>query len=369
MNIELITGSLAVSDAPGLATVDPRFTDIATLVQDGKYDEAGRLSQEVLAEEVYDIRVIGYFAYGHFLETGVGGLKELVPALAQLLTDNFEALGPVRNREKHTQTAFNWLMKQLSKKLSYEQDKKGDLWERWLAEVSSEDVQDILTATDALRRALSMVLEEKAGQVLDGLSKVNEWLNHFQMLVYKEPEPELEPEPDVEEVADEEAEASRSESASAGSFSSYGASMEVNGSPALTVLMEKMAAFDVLITQGKTSRAALVADDINAIIEDFDPRVYFPQLFANFTLKYVTHINALSAFKGHKESLEWKAMQELYKVDLASFVDFDADGIAFTLGSQEGGDASSEGFGYDAPDESGFGEPDAGEESMNGGGW
>jgi hypothetical protein len=40
MNIELIQGTLEVSESPGLETTDPRFSDIATLVQEGNYEEA-----------------------------------------------------------------------------------------------------------------------------------------------------------------------------------------------------------------------------------------------------------------------------------------------------------------------------------------
>jgi len=41
MNIKLIQGPLEVSESPGLETTDPRFGDIATLVQEGNYEEAG----------------------------------------------------------------------------------------------------------------------------------------------------------------------------------------------------------------------------------------------------------------------------------------------------------------------------------------
>lgn len=356
MNIQLIQGSLPVSDAPGLSTIDPRFTDIATLVQEGKYEEASAQSEEILAEEIYDIRIMGYFIYGHFLEQGLGAMEEIFQALADTLGDNLEAVGPLKNREKHIQTILNWLMKQLIKKLQYEEEKKADLWDRWLSDVSSEQAQAALDAAQGLGRELSSVLDEDAAPVLDGLTKVNEWLTNFQRLVYTEPdvEPEPDPEPDVEEEesVDEIVQEERAPRVAADA----GDSVSIEGSYPLQLLVKKIQAFDCLIREEKISRAALVADDINHIIENFDPRVYFPSLFSRFTLQYATHINGLSAFDEYKASVEWQALQELYKVDLDSFVHFDSGGIQLSTspvpGASDMHGMNGQEEGYDAmPDE------------------
>jgi len=324
MNIQLIQGPLPVSDSPGLSTIDPRFTDIATLVQEGRYEEASAQSEEILTEEIYDIRIMGYFIYGVFLEQGLGAMEDIFQAMAEALGDNLDAVGPLKNREKHIQTILNWLMKQLIKKLQYEEEKKADLWDSWLSDVSSDQVQASLDAAEGFGRELGSVLSDDAAPVLDGLTKVNEWLTNFQRLVYQEPE--VEPEEVVEEEEDElfdEPVEEPSPRAAVGNQEP----VSVEGSYPLQLLIRKIQAFDSLISDEKISRAALVADDINHIIENFDPRVYFPKLFSRFTLQYATHINGLSAFEEYKSSVEWQALQELYKVDLQSFVHFDSGGI------------------------------------------
>ena len=358
MNIDLIRGTLATSDSPGLSPIDPRFNDIATLIQEGHYAEASAGAEEVLKEEIYDIRIMGYFVYGIFLEKGVGALEEIFTAMAGVLRDNLEAVGPARNREKHIQTILTWLMKQLSKKLQYEEDRKTGVWDLWLSEVSSENVQDAMDAVDNFRRAVSQVLEDKAAGVLDGLIKVGDWLKSFEMLVYQEPEPEPEPE---EEMVEEEVEVdSVPVQADRGGFSPNDEGMGgIAGSSALSVLVKKIEAFDALISQAKMTQATLVADDINHIIENFDPKVYFPELFASFTLQSALNINGLTAFSAEKQSVEWKALQELYKTDLASFVAFDASAITFTVACEAaaaGGEGGGEyGFGGQAQAEPGFG--------------
>ena len=346
MNIELLQGTLEVTENPGLETIDPRLSDIATLMQDGKYEEAAAQSEAILEEQIYDIRIIGYFLYGHFIDQGVGAMADIYLSMRDLLRDNLDALGPVRNREKHIQTILNWLMKQLIKKLQYEEEKNSDLYEGWISEVSSDQVQEALDAGDELRRTLGPVLEDAAGSVLDGLIKVNDWLTAFQRLVYREPEPEEEPEKWEEEEAGEEVDEAPRKAERKEPYVSIPRldedEISVEGSFHLKLLIRKLEAFDRLISAEKYSSAALIADDINSIIANFDPKIYFPKLFTRFSFQLAANINELVAFEEHKNGAEWQAMQELYKVDLESFVNFDSEGI--NLG------ASGEAGGYEEPE-------------------
>jgi len=350
MNIELLQGTLEISENPGLETIDPRLSDIATLMQEGKYEEAAAQSEAILEEQIYDIRIIGYSLYGHFITQGVGGMADIYQCLANLLRDNLDALGPVKNREKHIQTIMNWMMKQLIKKLQHEEGKNTNLYEGWISEVSSDQVQEALDAGDELRRTLGPVLEDTAGPVLDGLMKVNDWLTAFQRLVYREPEPEPEVEEETDEWEEGETEEKiEDEQQEAGRKEPYVSiprldedAISVEGSFHLKLLIRKLEAFDRLISAEKYSSAALVADDINNIIANFDPKVYFPRLFTRFSLQFAANINELTAFEEHKSSVEWQAMQELYKVDLESFVNFDSEAV--NLG------ASGEAGGYEEPE-------------------
>ena len=113
--------------------------------------------------------------------------------------------------------------------------------------------------------------------------------------------------------------------------------ISVEGSFHLKHLIRKLEAFDSLVSAEKYSSAALIADDINSIIADFDPKVYFPKLFTRFSLQFAANINELIAFEEHKNSVEWQAMQELYKVDLESFVNFDAEAVNLGASGVTGG--------------------------------
>jgi hypothetical protein len=86
-----------------------------------------------------------------------------------------------------------------------------------------------------------------------------------------------------------------------------------------------MAAFERLLTKEQYPKAAIVADDINNIIANFDPRIYFPKIFSNYSLLLALNIGEITAFGENRGSVEWQTMEDLYKVDLDSFVAFDSD--------------------------------------------
>jgi hypothetical protein len=354
MNIELLQGTLEVSENPGLETIDPRFTDIAELVQGGRYEDAAAKAEETLADKVYDIRVIGYFLYGHFLERGLPALADVYLCLTDLLQNNMEALGPVRNRGKHIQAILNWLTKQVLKKLQYEEESKSSLYDSWISEVSSDQVQEVLDAGNTLRHALGPVMEDAAGPILDGMTKINNWFRSFQRMIYREPEvePEGEEEPELsksgrdleaeEEIEQEPRPTGRKQSRQP-PVDAEEELAGIEGSYPLQRLIKKLDAFDYLVSAQKYASAAIIADDINAIMANFDPKIYFPKLFVRFALQFATHINNLTAYAEYKEGTAWQALQELYKVDLESFIDFDPESIE--LGAS--GTAGS----YGAPDE------------------
>jgi len=371
MKIELIQGTLEVTENPGLDNTDPRFSDIATLVQGGNYLDAASGAEAILEEKIYDIRMIGYFLYGHFMEQGIPALTDIYLGLADLLSENLEALGPARNRAKHIQTILNWLTRQILKTLQYEEGKKSDLYNEWVSAVSSDQALEALDAGEKLRRILGETLEDAAAPVLEGLGKINDWLKAFQRLVYHEPEPEPEPE-QVEEKypkegkewaeADEGRRSDREPRQEEGTqayipaFHKEEETANVEGSYHLKLLLRKLETFDYLIAKQKYPSAAIVADDINAIIAGFDPRIYFPKLFTPFVRQSAAHINELVAYEEYKSSVVWQSLQELYKVDLESFVDFDPEVIGLSAYGAAGGHGDPGQYGSRPEDEKPYSE-------------
>ncbi len=345
MDISLLQGQLEIKENRGLEPFDTRFIDIATLVQNGNYEVAAIQAEEVLKEQIYDIRIIGYFLYGIFLEEGIKALKDIFDVFTSLLTENWDAIGPEKKCEKHTQTILTWLMKQLLKKLEYEEKKESDIWKLWQKEVSSEDVYKIRESLQSLRKVLSMKLEDLAEPILDNLLKVNKWLEAFEQLVYKESEPEREQgedlrkrleEQEVVETKDIGTEESKGKVKAQGaanlfqvtkSYKSTDRGVCVFGSHHLKTLIDKLEAFDILIQKEAFLQAAIVVEDINNIIKNFDPKKYFPTLFSRFCSLYALKVEEIIENFEYKDSPIWQALYDLYSVDIDSFVNMSEDMI------------------------------------------
>ena len=326
MSLEILKGTFEVAENPGLDTLDPRFAEITSLVTNGDYAAAAAQSQEITNEKIYDVRLIGYLIFGHFVEEGVGGLNDVFTVLNSMVGENWLAVGPAKNKEKHTKNSLLWFSKQLLRKLNYQEEKQGPGWQQWTNTVTSDQAQETADLIATFHRLVGPVLDEQAKPVMDAVKKIETWMRSFAKAVYKEPEPEVEPEPEQEEITEEPQAAAAApaneiplQQVTTGSAIS-GNLPVVEGSIHLVELMKKMAAFEKLIEEEKFIHAALVADDINATIESFDPRIYFPNLFKNFSRLFALSINELAEAEDARETMAWKAMEAFYHVDIDEFV-------------------------------------------------
>ncbi len=340
MDAELLNNKFQVSENPGLDTRDPRFADIAGMVQQGNFFEAAALAKEIIEENIYDIRIICYFLYGLFDRSGPASFRNIFNSLKMVFSENWEAIGPLKNRLKHAKKSLVWLFKQSNKVLENEKKKEGEKWQGWLLNISADEIWDTMEVAGELQKEIVSVFEDESSAVLDGLSKITAWLDSFYKLIYKEPEPEPEEAYDSDETTDSESDPCDDISNKTGPDAPcvnlsksevefmqpamYG-SVKSSGSYLLQMLLKKMDVFSRLLNENKTAGAALVADDINGIIANFDPQLYFPDLFSEFTRQYALNVDKLLAFKKCSETALWKSMDKLYKVDMETFVSMDAD--------------------------------------------
>lgn len=311
MNIELLQGSFPITENPGLDSTDPRFDEISTLIQAGQYTEAASLSETIIADDIYDIRLISYLCYGYWLEHDLTSLGEIIHCLNNIFQENWEAIGPANKREKNVQNSLGWLFRQILKKVQYEESKNTDQWQYWQASVSTDQIGDILDLGTIFRHAISQQLEDNAGAIIDLWSKIEEWLHALQRLVYRVPEPEpVETESEDTVVSSTENTAKPAKTAG----------LEVETSYHMGLLLTKLAAFEQLLEQEKFPRAALVADDINETLANFDPKLYFPKFFQTFARLQALNFEELSVYAEQRDYPEWQAMQEWFKVDIDGFI-------------------------------------------------
>ncbi|MBA2368460.1 MAG: hypothetical protein H0V82_05485 [Candidatus Protochlamydia sp.] len=87
-------------------------------------------------------------------------------------------------------------------------------------------------------------------------------------------------------------------------------------------LSRKLKIFEALIEKNDYLKAAVVANDIDHLIENFDPLSYFPKLFAKYFSIFAKHVTALTEQYEKKDSLQVKALVRLYRTDLKMFLDW-----------------------------------------------
>lgn len=314
MKIELLQGSLPITENPGLDSTDPRFDEIATLIQEGKYAEAATLSENILVDGIYDIRLICYFLYGYWLEQGLASLLDVINCLNHLMLENWAAVGPVKKKEKFAQTSISWTFRQVLKKIQYEEKKKTVLWQQWQTSVSQDEIEKIIISGEAFRVNIEKQLEGNAEVVLSLWIKIESWLRALQRLVISPPEP-VQPEPEI--ITDIKA-PEKTSVAPVAPLTAHDLNIEV--SYPMELLLKKLAAFERLLQEKKIFQAALVADNINQTLTSFDPLLYFPKTFEIFVRLQVRNFEELSAYENHRGSPQWQVMQDWLKTDIESFI-------------------------------------------------
>ncbi len=322
-----------VSEDPGLGTLDPRFVEIAGMIQESNFSAAARQAQEVIEEEIYDIRIISYFLYGVFDEQGPGSLYGILKVLSNVLTQNWDAVGPLKNREKQVKNSLTWFFKQTNKVLETQEKKEGPEWGKWLSETASDDIYEAIEMGNDFKANAGRTLEDHASAIIDQVARTLAWLDSFYRLIYQE-EPDASEEEEADFDSEEDADDPESpdafeedtrpytneQSAAGGSWPGVGqADNTGGGSYLLQQLIRKMALFERLLAENKNTGAALVADDINNILADFDPQVYFPEIFSGFAMQYALNVEKILPFQGCQNSPVWQAADNLYRVDMERF--------------------------------------------------
>lgn len=320
------------------------FDKIVNLVEHEKIPEATHLIEKALLKGALDIRLISYYCYALFFQTGIKSFKESFPRLTLLVKEHWEDLKPQNRKDKQIQNSLNWLLSNLISKLKYceKQAKDGISDPIWIASTEGIAQNDIQLIKQALYQFHDLVLEKwpkspTVERVMHLVQKVEE-IRHIIPEIEPEIEPEviqdaqIEPEPSLaenatvqekedvvleESVQEASPEPRENKTAETKIAKESGPSFEN-----LHLLIDKLQAFDTLIKKNDFVKAAIVAKDIDQLIEHFDPTLYFPKLFSSYFALVARNIAALSEQWENRESLQSKSLEKLYKTDINTFLEW-----------------------------------------------
>ncbi|WP_224360572.1 type VI secretion system protein IglI family protein [Hyalangium versicolor] len=306
---------LLEAEAPDMDGSDERLGKVNDLVAKSAYLDAARAAEALLKEGEHDVRLVGPYLLGVFLEGGMAAMPVVYHSLSSMLLRNWQFFSPRERRDVYADGGLRWLIKVLNKHLEHHERMKDATFLAWSAPSNREPLEQALALSEEIFASFSRVMPRNGCEA--PFRRLTQWLEgHLQSLpVPPPPEDAAAPDPEEEPEEDDSSE----EEARPAAPVSAGPTIPV--SPALADLMRKLAAFNTLVERGDMVKASVVAADVLALIERFDPRVYLPSLFSRFFSGLSTHAEQVEPLLQSTESLSFRALDQLYRVDLSAFLE------------------------------------------------
>ncbi len=320
--LESFSKYLEAATAKESEVFDLHFEEIVSLVEQEEYARAASKIAPILEEGCLDVRLVMYLFYSHLMEEGVSTLTPIFQNIVSLIDDYSDKITPIQNRDKHIQTSLIWFFSTLSKKLRLIEkllkDGRSDpFWEKSITNLSIEPVEKLQAITTRLIEFFTHKWENPT--INQHVMFLLKWLKELDHLPSEEQPQEVSEEKPLppEEKTEKVIEKPVSTNAPKGKGS---LEETLCSSEEMQKLHQKLQTFDALIKKEDFPKAALIADDITQVIENFDPATFFPKLFSHYFSLHAKHIQELARHWEKKSSLEWSALKRLYDTDLEEFI-------------------------------------------------
>ena len=315
--------SLEGVSSPGLEPTDEDFIAIVAAAEKTAWEDLEDRIRALDEGRMFDVRVFAFACYLAWRAGGFAALPFVQEGLARVAGPDLGAFGPERKKVAHLDVRAAWALTTIADDIAYHQKAQTPEWSAWtkgvtraiadrIAETRSTalvalDTLGAARAAEALGRIAGAVDKYVAAVVIDdepprsvgpararGARAPGDAGAPASVAFDDDERVEASPEsaPGSEAYLDDEDDV-RSAHASSGEearaprlraqhLAASGNVVSLAVAPPFVDLVRKLEAFESLIAQGKYQKAALVADDLTDAIARFDPRVYFPEVFASF---------------------------------------------------------------------------------------
>lgn len=318
---------VSAASGPGLDATDPRLDEIAAAIFRSDYHDAALQAQAIWSSGVVDARLLGYFLLGNFIERGPGGLPKLFQTATEALTTRWEAFVPRDRKGVLAGSNLAWLFEHILKRLEHHQRLQDAQWRAWW---SGPDIDVSLMDAEAVAPGLEAAIAAAipGDRALTRFRRLRRWIAEFATAPQAKPRPaarvahdeeDSPPDDQEDEMEDDDEDGESPEVEPAGAAPQPPGDLSAE-SPAMALLLRKLQAFQVLVKRGQFQKAAVVALDLDAVMTSFDPRVYFPRLFAPYFSVLHEHAEELEPCMSDPDSFTARTLAQLYRVDLETFV-------------------------------------------------
>ena len=299
---------------------EAELSRIVSLWDGMHFDEAGAQASALFRQGVHDIRLVVYSLHTHFVQGGPEQLEAVFSTLDQLLRDHLSELAPTRLRDAHFDKRLSWLFRTIAENLRCHgtAQELGRDWPRGLSEASFGALH---AKVDALRALLEQLALRDAQTAL-AMCWIE--LERLPRRAPVEERPAVSPEP-VQAAAPQPTAAMPAPSEAAvvptdlERLTPPERVVSLVASSEFLVLCSKLSGFRRLVERRDFKRAAVVADDLTALIASFDPVRFFPQLFLGFTQQLSAHMDQIAPCMQERDSFEWNVLRQLYRAAPGAF--------------------------------------------------
>jgi len=303
---------------------DEKFNAVTTLIERGEYDEALPIIESSFKEKTCDIRLTMFYIYLYVHSGGMKHLFEVIPLLQDLMTTHWEKLSPPSKRDQQAEQSIRWFLSRILK--SYEKihqsfKNKNPIplksltagLEREMISTFNENMsklhETLLAKWDNPTLGNQLLNVQKKAIDLSQTAVTPEQKKEAPIVEEKNSEPVAEPAIETPHPSDTEKQP----------IVSYGIPLEaLEPSENMKQLYKKLEAFQLLVDKGDYDKAAIIAEDIDKKIEQFNPVDYFPKLFVEYYSQYAKHAGKVGGGIEHTHP----TLQKLFQADLATFIDW-----------------------------------------------
>lgn len=356
-------------------SVDPHTNGIAhkllALADRGDYLEAAEQAADLLRGNEDDVRLIAVYLVGLFVERGPASLPDVLANVERLLG---------QPTTQAIESAIQWLFRAIGDRVAFHTQQRDATWDAWLQQVTPAHLDEIAAYSErilaqspggtSMLRKLARWATKKLGPAVARVPKLAPaQVEREATPLALDPEGPRAPSWDEEDVETDEPRGAGLGSApdepdepdddggpdefdelggldgfdepdepSWGqpiaderqdprerddSFMRPGASRpgadEQFESPALAELRDKLRGFELVLARGELDKAAIIARDVQTIIDSFDPITYLPSLFARHFKLLRRCVHELERH-WNDDSAARRVLAQLYRADLDGFI-------------------------------------------------
>lgn len=318
-DLQALLSPITATDAEPLDTLDPRLATILDLADQRRFSDAADKAEALIREGVYDVRPISVLLFDVFLKDGLRALPSVLRVVALLLGDNLTSVGPIKRREDQFDRRLTWLFEGIIDALKFHDKKRSDEWVAWHEKLTADVVIDAKTIAESIG---DQIKDKAFKTTAVSIAHLIDWLRpHIeQVKAMTGANKPVEPSPSAAPPVTGEAATPRRDAISLDALEPVRRRVELEVSHAFIELITKVKVFEQLVDKGDLERAALVSDDIQQLLESFDPRMYFPELFGRYCTLLSKNIDEISTHWGERDSVAWRAYSQLYRMNPRGFL-------------------------------------------------